>query len=238
MLATAGYESPYWITFKQAKERGAYVKKGEKGLPVIYWNWQEKVDSETGEIIKRPFLKYYTVFNAAQCTELDYPDTQTPNNPFTPIQACENIVAGMPNPPNMDNHINRAFYSVETDSVHMPPATRFDNREEYYCTLFHELTHATGHASRLGRKELAGQIVFGSHTYSKEELVGEMGAVFLCGQAGIENKVIDNSASYVASWLRKLKNDNRLVIQAAAQAQKASDYILREERSKDSSVST
>jgi antirestriction protein ArdC len=108
----------------------------------------------------------------------------------------------------------------------MPPKERFDHPEAYYATLFHELVHSTGHESRLGRPGITESIEFGKRTYSKEELVAEMGATFLCGQTGIENAVINNSASYIASWLRRLQNDPRLVVQAAAQSQKAADYIL------------
>ena len=117
------------------------------------------------------------------------------------------------------------FYQPSNDYVGMPDRERFDSPESYYTTLFHELTHSTGHVSRLNRKGIVTIAGFASETYSKEELVAEMGASFLSGHAGIETDTIENSASYIASWLKRLRDDKRLVVQAAAQAQKAVDFI-------------
>ena len=136
----------------------------------------------------------------------------------------------MPRRPAIRHGLDRAFYSPAADSVGMPSPERFDTPENYYNVLFHELTHSTGHESRLNRKGVSGTdgqwAGFGSQSYSKEEMVAEMGAAFLCGQAGIVERTIDNSAAYLRSWLERLKNDCRLVVQAAAQAQKAADFIL------------
>ncbi len=110
----------------------------------------------------------------------------------------------------------------------MPEQWRFKGVEEYYATLFHELGHSTGHPRRLKRHENDRHLAFGSTAYSKEELVAEMGAAFLCGMCEIANRTIENSAAYIQGWLRKLRSDKKLVVQAAAQAQKASDYILGE----------
>jgi len=126
--------------------------------------------------------------------------------------------------------IPRAFYSPDGDYVGMPEPELFRTPEDYYSVLFHELTHSTGHESRLNRKGVTGSdglwSAFGSQPYSQEELVAEMGAAFLCGQAGIVERTIDNSVAYIRSWLQRLKDDRRLIVQAAAQAQKASDFIL------------
>ena len=108
----------------------------------------------------------------------------------------------------------------------MPKPETFQDEQHYYCVLFHELTHSTGHDRRLNRAGVTDKVAFASASYSKEELVAEMGAAFLCGICDIGNRTIDNSAAYVQNWLRKLKSDKKLVVQAAAQAQKASDYIL------------
>ena len=136
----------------------------------------------------------------------------------------------MPQRPVIRHGLDRAFYSPAADSVGMPSPERFETPENYYNVLFHELTHSTGHESRLNRKGVSGvgveRAAFGSQSYSKEELVAEMGAAFLCGRAGIVERTIDNSAAYVASWLERLKDDARLVVLAAAQAQKAADFIL------------
>jgi antirestriction protein ArdC len=132
----------------------------------------------------------------------------------------------MPNRPNIRHGFESASYLPRLDEVRMPAREQFDSPESYYTTAFHELTHSTGHASRLNRKGIADEVTFASDTYSREELIAEMGAAFLSGHCGIETKTIDNSASYLAGWLRVLRQDSRLVVTAAAQAQKSSDYII------------
>lgn len=233
LTACQGYSSPYWLTYKQASEMKGSVRKGEKGTPVIYWNWIQRTKKESpdsGEEITKniPFLRYYTVFNSDQCDlpEGKVPSIEMPNNPLSPIESCEKITSRMPKRPEIRYGEQRAYYRPSSDSVNMPKFNTFNSAEEFYSTLFHELTHSTGHASRLNRSGITELTYFGSCNYSKEELVAEMGAAFLCGHVGIENKTIDNSASYINSWLSKLKNDKKLVIVAAAQAQKAADYIL------------
>ena len=233
ILVAQGYDSPYWLTFNQAKHLGGHVNKGERSSMVVFWNWVEKETGRTAGdgtpvVEEIPFLRYYNVFHASQCT-LPYnvvPDL--PERPaIEPISECDRIAAGMPNPPAINhNGGSRAYYRQATDSVHMPDRHRFPQQAEYYSTLFHELTHATGHSSRLNRKTLTEYDGFGGQNYSREELVAEMGASFLCGMAGIETQTIGNSAGYVASWLRALKEDKRMVVTAAAQAHKAADYIL------------
>lgn len=230
LLSSAGYEAPYWITFKQARQRDGHVKKGEHGLPCVFWNWVERDNAETGETERRPFMKCYTVFNVQQCDGIAYPPATSSPRQFSPIERCESVVADMPRAPPIHHGGARACYRPSADEVQMPPRERFDHGEAYYSTLFHELIHSTGHQSRLARPGITETVVFGSGTYSKEELVSEMGATFLCGHTGIENVVIDNSSSYIASWLRRLRNDTRLVVQSAAQSQKAVDYILDRKR--------
>ena len=226
LLSSAGYESPYWVTFRQAKERGGHVKKGEKGYPVIFWNWIEREDPETGRVQRIPFLKYYTAFNAVQTEGVEFPPVPKPRGDFEPIAACEGIVSGMPRSPTIEHRESRAFYRPSTDTVNMPRPSMFIGPEPYYATLYHELTHATGHSSRLNRLGATEAVAFGSADYSREELVAEMGAAFICWHCGIDSATIENSAAYVAGWLRRLRSDHRLVVTAAAQAQKAADYIL------------
>ena len=227
MLHTAGYESPWWLTYKQAREREAQVRRGEKGMPCIFWKRLEVEDEEEdGKKKEIPFLRAYTVFNAEQCDGLDYTKYDMPDRQHTNIQSCEEIVNGMPSPPSYQFGGRRASYTPWTDTINMPKPERFKTGEDYYATLFHEMAHSTGHKSRLDRKGVNQVITFGSKTYGQEELVAEMGATYLCGEAGIENKVIDNSASYINGWLDRIKGDNKLVVHAAAQAQKAADYVL------------
>ncbi|MCH8147408.1 MAG: DUF1738 domain-containing protein [Planctomycetes bacterium] len=226
LLSAAGYEAPYWLTFKQARHRDGYVRKGERGFPCVFWKWVDRDDPDTGETTRHPFLRYYTVFNVEQCEGIEYPDLTIPDRVFSPIQRCQDVVANMPRAPPIGHGGVRAIYDPQSGRVQIPLRERFDGPEAYYSTMFHELVHSTGHESRLARPGITQSIVFGSRTYSKEELVAEMGATFLCGHTGIENAVIDNSASYIASWLGRLRNDSRLVVQSAAQSQKAVDYVL------------
>jgi len=234
LLANTGFESPYFLTYKQCSDKGGQVKTGSKGFPCVFWSMVDVTDDLTGTDKKIPFLRYYTVFNLEQTT-LEAPATiageiteeeETPS--FSPIEAAEAIVAGMPYRPEIRHGQQRAFYSPSLDYVNMPKPETFVTDAEYYSTLFHELTHATGHQARVNRKGITESSYFGSHEYSKEELVAEMGAVFLCAASGIEEITLDNSAAYIQSWIRALKSqDNKgLIVAAAGQAQKAYDYIL------------
>lgn len=227
LLMSMGYSSPYWMTFNQAKAKSATVKKGEKGTPVIFWNWTEKTN-EAGKVESIPFLKYYTVFNADQVEGLNLPVVEGEVKPvFNPIMECEKIVEGMPLKPVVAYGGDRACYAPSTDKVCMPEKIAFISEPEYYGTLFHELIHSTKHESRLNRKDDNGKTShFGNETYSKEELVAEFGAAFLCGVSGIETTVIENQAAYIQGWLKRLKDDSKVLVTAAAQAQKAADYIL------------
>lgn len=227
ILGSAGYGSAYWLSYKQAQEKGGQVRKGEKGMPVIFWKQLEVTDKESGEKKMIPMLRYYTVFNLDQIDGIETPDAPTVQNPdFHPIREAEKIVHGFHNPPLLIHAEARAYYRPSADTVNMPKPTLFDSEAEYYNTLFHELIHSTGHESRLSRPGILASNGFGSSTYSKEELVAEMGAAFLSGVAGIEQTTIENSAAYLQSWIKILKGDPKLAIQAASQAQKAADHIL------------
>lgn len=233
LLHAMAYESPYWLTYKQAAELGGHVRKGERACPVVFWKWLDVDDPDKpGEQKRLPLLRYYSVFNAAQCDGIEshIPATGASKREHTPLEAAERIVAAMPQRPEIRQGQGRAFYSPSGDFVGIPAPEAFETGEAFYNVLFHELTHSTGHESRLNRKGVSGSdgewSSFGSTPYAKEELVAEMGAAFLCGQAGIVERTVDNSAAYVASWLQRLKDDVRLVVMAAAQAQKAADFIL------------
>ncbi len=232
LLSCMPFGSPYWLTFKQVQDRGGYVRKGEKSTPVVFWKWIDKKDADiqdneiTGTKGKVPLLRYYSVFNLDQVEGIKAPEPQEIIKEFNPIQKAEEAIAAMPLRPDIKYGGNRAYYSPSNDYIQLPHQHTFQSPEEYYSTAFHELAHATGHTSRVGRKSILEPSYFGSHEYSKEELVAEMGAAFLCGHTGIENRTIQNSAAYIQGWLRKLKDDKTLLIHAAAQAQKAADFIL------------
>lgn len=235
MLAAQGHRSPWWLTFNQAKALGGSVKKGEKGTPVTFWKFIERTEAtDKGQRTKRiPFLRYFTVFNADQCSGLEahVPKADAPAE-FRPIEAAAAIVDGMPQRPEIRHGGDAAYYSPLADRVQMPHREAFDAPENYYSALFHELTHSTGHESRLGRlKDRRDALApFGSADYSREELVAEMGAAFLCARAGIEGRTLDQSASYLANWIGVLKADPRAAVVAAGAAQKAADFILGEKR--------
>lgn len=230
ILSMMGFSSPYFLTFNQASSLGGTVKKGEKGIPVVFWKWLESTKDKDGNPLdkpkKIPFLRYYTVFNVSQCEGID--EAKIPEIPvreFNPIEDAEKIISNMPNRPEITYNEARACYRPSIDSVNMPKHELFDGDEEYYSTIFHELVHSTGHTSRLNRKEVMDNNFFGNHDYSIEELVAEMGSVFLCNEIGL-NTTFDNSLAYLKSWLGKLKDDTKMLITASGRAQKASDYIL------------
>ncbi len=234
LLGSQDFSSPFWVTFKQAKQLGGSVRKGERSTPVVFWKWIERAseDPETGETKpkKIPLVRYYSVFNVEQCDGLTHKRLEADQDepePFNPIASAERIVASYPKPPSISQDGRAAYYRPATDSIHTPKRETFDSEEHYYATLFHEMTHSSGHESRLDRPGITNPIRYSSHDYSQEELVAEMGAAFLAAEAGIDAEgLMDNSAAYVASWLKALRNDKKLVVFAGAQAQKAVDHIL------------
>ena len=239
LLSSSKYISPFWLTLRQANELGGHVRKGEESTIVVYWRVDDVVQrsegldvEETGVKARRRFLlRFYRVFNLEQC---DLPQAVMDKLPriethqHDPIEAVEKIIAGMPNPPEIVRAGSKAFYSPLTDRVTLPPRELFVSATEESATILHELVHSSGSETRLAREGLCEMAPFGSPVYSKEELTAEFGAAYLCAEAGISNAVIDNQTAYIAGWLKqlKLRDDRKLLIQAAAQAQRAADYIL------------
>ena len=225
MLGIKNFDCEYWATFNQIKKAGGTVKKGERGTTVVYTNYFEVDDEKTGDPKKIPFLKQYTVFNLEQTEGIKIPATE--NSTLDKLQKCETIWQPMPTKPDIKNDGgNQAFYRPRTDSIHLPKWSRFKTGEEYYSTLFHELIHSTGHETRLARRGIMETDHFGSEQYSTEELIAEIGSAFMCGMTGIEKQTLENSTAYIAGWLKELKNDKRMVVIAAAQAQKAVDFVV------------
>jgi antirestriction protein ArdC len=237
LLSASKYVSPFWLTMHQANELGGHVRKGEESTIVVFWKVEdatqstEDLDSEetAGKARRRFLLRYYRVFNLEQC-ELPQPALdklpKVETHEHDPIEAAEKIIAGMPNPPEIQYAGSKAFYSSITDRITLPPRERFVSAEEFYATALHEAVHSTGSQARLARESILEAAPFGSATYSREEMVAELGAAYLCAEAGISNAVVENQAAYVAGWLKKLRDDRKLLIHAAAQAQHAADYIL------------
>lgn len=225
LLASLGYGSPYWLTYKQATEQGGNVRRGEHGSKVVFWKFDKyRTADADGQSVERTsaILRYYTVFNLEQCDRIK---ALEPRRVVNPIAECERIVAAMPNPPRLEQDCS-AWYRPVTDTVGVPARNSFESAESYYSTLFHELTHSTGHPKRIGRDGFEKLNTFGSESYSKEELVAEMGAAMLAGVAGIDRSTLASSVSYLQAWIEVLKADARMVVFAASQAQKAADYIL------------
>jgi len=221
LLMAMSYESPHWLTLRQANQLGGSVKKGEKSCPVVFWKRMETEDEAADKPQKIRLLRLYHVFNVSQCDGLKDAPEETPMTATKPVE----IVAKMPQPPVMKHGMSKAYYSPSEDTVGMPELERFDGEAGYYATLFHELVHSTGHEKRLKRASIVERNGFGSDPYCKEELVAELGSAFLCGYADIVDRTIDNSAAYLEGWLTRFKDDRTLIVSAAAQAQKACDFI-------------
>ena len=235
LLSMNRFASPYWLTFNQAKQLGGHIKKGAKSELVVFWKFFDKpTETDAGDTgsadTKRrpPLLRYYCIFNAEQTEGLErhLPQPEAVN-PFPPLEQAAAIIEGMPQRPAIYHHQQSAYYAPCRDYVNLPRPETFDRADNYYAVAFHELTHATGHESRLNRPGVAGTQLaqFGSPDYSREELIAEMGSAFLCAEAGIIS-TLGNSAAYLKGWLSVLQGDSRLVVTAASAAQRAADFIL------------
>ena len=221
------FDDARWLTYRQAASRGGHVRRGERGTRVVLWKWIEREEPGDEELARRyPLLRLFTLFNVEQCDGLEL---TPPGNgeSFDPIEQAEAIVSGYADGPPVFHDATTAYYVPSRDEVHLPPRGSFHDGDGYYATVFHELGHSTGHPSRLGRAGYeAGVAAFGSETYSREELVAEFAAAFLSHEAGIDSSRLEQSAAYIASWLRALQGDPRMVIVAAGQGQRAADHIL------------
>jgi antirestriction protein ArdC len=224
-----GYAAPIWMTFKQALELGAAVRKGEKGSPVVYASsiQRNERDEKTGEDVERdiPFLKAYTVFNVEQIDGLPAHYTakpaDAPRNPDARLANVDAFFAALG--ADVRHAGSTAFYAPGPDYIQLPAFESFLSAEGYYATLGHECVHWTRHKSRLDRD--FGQKRFGDEFYAREELVAELGAAFLCADLGIACEDREDHAAYIGHWLSALKNDKRCIFAAAAHAQRAVDFL-------------
>ena len=221
------YPSQDWLTFRQALAAGGCVRKGERGQTVFYADRftpedaRQKPEAQDGELRSIPFLKRFTVFNAAQCDGLPARLTAdpTPLPPREQHERAEALIVAT----GADFRIGgaRAFYSVDGDYVQVPPQPAFTHQIDYYRTALHELAHYSGSKARLARDQSG---TFGSALYAREELCAELASAYLCASLGIVPTV--RHADYLASWLTVLRADNRAIFKAASQASKAADYLL------------
>ena len=221
------YEHNLWCTYKQAQERGGQVRKGEKGTTVVFWKPMEKIDPDTGKPKKTLLARGYTVFNIAQIDGIEAVVPKRPEHEWNPLVEAESLV----HKHSIDLRIggDRAFFNVHEDYIGMPDRNRFDDAENYYSTLLHEITHWSGHKTRLDRPFNG---FFGSPDYAREELVAELGSAFLCARLGINGEL--QHPEYIASWISVLKGDSTAIVRASKLAEIAADYIMEVKHEKGS----
>lgn len=226
-------EGGEWLTFNQIKELSKKdskirLKKGSKGSMIVFWKIVEK-ENEEKETESFPMLRYYYVYSAS---DVDGIESKLPiNKTNTSLEEVDKVVDDYILKEGIKLDIregsNRAFYQPASDRIVVPNINQFKSSRHYYRTLFHELTHSTGHESRLKRFNSNRTVNFGSEDYSKEELVAEIGSQMILGHLNINEETIhENSLTYVYGWMKVIKEDISLIISASSQAQKASDYIL------------
>jgi len=238
LLSILGYSSPYFLTFNQVQQVKGHIKKGAKGIPVVFWNTFDKEVETKGkkkiEVI--PFLRYYTVFNTDQCEGIEIPKKEEAQKDEN-YHKYEEVLHLYKDKPLIKEEGNRACYRPKEDLVCVPPLNRFKQAEDYFSVLFHELVHSTGLDSRLDRFKREDLHIFGSESYSKEELIAELGSAFLSARYKIDNSLIEQSAGYIQGWVKVLKSDPKFIISASGKAQRAVNYMLnikyeREEKSR------
>lgn len=223
----------YFLTYNQAKALGGEVRKGSKGIPVVFWQQTKYSKKETPDKEERGMMiRYYTVFAASDVDGIEdkIPASVTIErsatyDEFTANHKAQLIINNWEDKPDMQFEGKRACYIPSLDIIKLPEEKRFFSTTEYYSTAFHELIHSTGHASRLARKEVMEPSRFASHDYAQEELVAELGSVFLCHLSEI-NSTLDNSAAYINGWLKALRAEPKMLIKAAGKAQHAADMII------------
>ena len=221
-----------YLTFKQCQKAGGKVRKGEKASMMVFWKFIEQEDEETGEKKQVPFLRYYNVFHIDQCegvTPKQTTETAFPDGADT-LAAAQDIIYDYLSREGvklLHEEGDRAFYRPSTDEVVLPIRKQFISTAEHYSTVFHELTHSTGHPKRLNR--LSKPSFFGTEDYSKEELIAEIGAAALVNHVGLEtSNSLRNNAAYLQNWLKVLKDDKRFIVSAAGRAEKAANLILHQ----------
>lgn len=230
LLSLAPYSDNRWLTLKQANSLGGQIRQGESSTVAIFWKVLElEPKDEDGKSKKKTatLLRYYRLFNVEQCIGLDLSPVETTEQISEPerVDKADAVLRNMTDPPSVVEGGSIACYSPAEDRVKMPRMSCFKSVDAYYATLFHEIGHATGHPKRLNRPEVANGSIFGSSDYGREELVAELTSAFCCASIGLDNSLIDNSASYIQSWLTSLRSDTKAIIAASSKAQRAADYI-------------
>lgn len=245
-----GYKSPYWLTYKQARELGGSVIKGQKATAISFWKPLSKTETASDGTEKTSsfmMLKMYWVFNYEQTEGCRIPKGREATAEPTEPTAAENAEADklatatladyvyrQPGLAYSEEDSSRAYYVPSKDQIVMPNKAQFKTPEHYHATAFHEAGHSTGHKSRLARRNLMDATKFDKHAYGQEELVAEFTAAFCTNWCGVDtSSVFENTAAYLASWKKTIRADKKMVVMAAAQAQKAADLILNIEPNKE-----
>lgn len=219
-MAVKGYSSDVWGTYKAIQQKGGQVRKGERATTVVYFSFGERENSN-GETSTYAFLKAYSVFNIEQCDGLGgFTEKPMPVRDWNDFADAESVIAET-GAVIKHKRGDQAFYIPSMDYIQMPEKDQFKTAYGYYGTMFHELTHWTGHKSRIDRT-----LSMAKREYAFEELIAELGAAFICSDVGFEYQNIDNHASYLNSWIKALENDHNYIFQAASAAQKAADFVL------------
>lgn len=230
-LSMAGYADPRFMTFKQAQDHGYRVQKGAKAHKVEFWQFFDASKEKDGENVggkasRCVSVRYYSVFNVAQIDGVPCLTTNQ-GRVIKTVEKAETIIAGCPVPIRYGG--SEAYYSTSGDAIQVPLRESFFTGAAFYSTLFHEMSHATGHNVRLDRA--MGGDRFGSTPYAYEELIAEFGAAFISKEVGIEHdanaydKHIENHAAYIKSW-SKARFDKKRILDAISQANQAANMVL------------
>lgn len=229
LLAMTPFASSLWLTFKQAKDVGGNVRKGEHGTRIVFFKPFKVKDVNAagdgdgdGDSVEKtiPLLRTFTVFNASQIDGLPEKYSRQPQSlidEFADNAEAERLLAQA----SIEHGSDRACFIPSIDKIHMPDKLEFKSESDYYATALHELTHWTGHKTRLAR-DFSGR--FGDSAYAFEELIAELGAAFSCAHCGIDGQL--QHASYIASWIRVLKGDKKAIFTASSAARKATEYLI------------
>ncbi len=238
--AVQGFELDRWLTFRQAQTAGGRIRRGEKGTAAILFRYIDvpdkckRLDSGAESVqddLKRiKMIRGFTLFNVEQCTGL--PDEIVKGKPEqTPLkstwerhQQADRLITT--HQVRLRFGKKDAFYSAEKDTIFMPSKTAFDSTSGYYTTLLHELTHWTGHRNRLNRPGITHASAIDVDRYAYEEMIAEIGSAFLCAEFGIPGQ--SQHEAYVLSWIKKLENDPKAILNSSSEAWKARCYLMRE----------
>ena len=220
LLSLMGWDSPYFVTYNQARCAGGSVVKGSKGNPIIKASSVTKEDAN-GDKHDHFYVKGFTVFNSTQVEGMEFPELNIERHETNDIEVCEKIIKGWKDCPPITIAGAKAFYMPSSHSITMPERDRFKSDNEWYSTIFHEMIHAT---SQPLERKLGNS--FGTASYGEEELIAELGSAILCTVAGIDKHVEDHNASYLQSWINVLKGSPEMIMTASKAAIKACEHIL------------